>query len=355
MRTAKKRWHGKGEAMIKKIPLLLVIAFLISAQLACNMPLPGLGGSTTQIPGPEQTLTALFSITPVTTLTASLPPIHTATSIGTIEPDGRIYPTATNTPSPYPTLTNTPSPYPTLTNIPSPYPTHTNVPPPQPTSTIPFTRPHPVVLARYLATPPIIDGDWSEWKNITTEYPANFIVWGNGNYTGEDDLSSSFHVGWDNNYLYIAVKVHDDKYVQNATGANIYKGDSLELLLDTNLQGDYYYQQLSADDYQLGISPGRPNPDGPKEAFLWFPSNIAGSRSNVTIGARQENGIYRVEAAIPWSVFEMTPVNNSHYGFAISVSDNDDPMIDVQQSMASNVPGRRLTDPTTWGDLQLIK
>jgi hypothetical protein len=51
----------------------------------------------------------------------------------------------------------------------------------------------------------------------------------------------------------------------------------------------------------------------------------------------------------------MAPVSGNHYGFALSVNDNDDPNKNVQQSMVSNVPGRHLTDPTTWGDLQLVK
>ena len=65
--------------------------------------------------------------------------------------------------------------------------------------------------------------------------------------------------------------------------------------------------------------------------------------------------MYRVEAAIPWNVFELSPVNGTHYGFCMSVSDNDNPGENAQQSMVSNVATRHLTDPTTWGDLQLVK
>jgi hypothetical protein len=144
--------------------------------------------------------------------------------------------------------------------------------------------------------------------------------------------------------------------VQNATGANIYEGDSIELLLDTKLATDLYYNRLSADDFQLGINPGRPNPEGTREAYLWFPSTIAGNRSNVTIASLQEDGVYRVEAAIPWSVFEITaPASGNHFGFALSVSDNDNPDANAQQSMVSNDPRRVLADPTTWAELALKK
>ncbi|HEX9017947.1 MAG TPA: sugar-binding protein [Anaerolineaceae bacterium] len=336
---------------MNRIPLaLLGIAALILAQMACNLPVAGTPQAP-QLPAPNQTLTALFSAATSiagenATVTLTLPPVITSTSQE--ESGGGQGPTATLV-NPTPTVTNTPAP----TSTPTTRPSNTSVPQPTNTSAPVVTR--KLFTAKYLATPPVIDGDWSEWKSITTEYPANYVVFGKSNWTGEDDLSSSFHIGWDKNYLYIAVKVRDDKYVQNASGADIYKGDSLEILLDTKLQTDIFYDALSPDDFQLGISPGRPDPNGTKEAYLWFPSNIAGSRSEVKIGSRLETGIYRVEVAIPWSVFETTPANGRHFGFALSVSDNDNPHQNVQQSMVSNVPDRHLTDPTTWGELQLVK
>jgi hypothetical protein len=333
-----------GVTMRSKIALALAATALLAAQLACNM--PGRNASApTQLPAPNQTLTALFAFTPQasgnTTATSTLPPVFTATSTPTATITATLAPiifTPTNTqPAP---VVNTPTP----TTVVKP-----------PTATIPGVRPRSPVVAQFLNTPPTLDGDWSEWKDLTKEYPAGAVVYGSSNWANDDDLEASFHAGWDNNYLYIAIKVRDEKYVQNASGEIIYKGDGLELLLDTKLQEDYYYQQLSADDFQLGISPGRPDPNGTREAYLWFPSNIAGARGNVQDSSRLGRGVYRVEAAIPWSVFDLCRVDGRHYGFAISVNDNDDPNNNVQQSMVSNVAGRQLTNPTTWGDLQLVK
>ena len=73
----------------------------------------------------------------------------------------------------------------------------------------------------------------------------------------------------------------------------------------------------------------------------------------ITIAAVGGDELYRIEAAIPWSVFGVTPSVNSHFGFALSVSDNDDTGTNVQQSMASSASTRKLTDPTTWGELVL--
>jgi hypothetical protein len=66
-------------------------------------------------------------------------------------------------------------------------------------------------------------------------------------------------------------------------------------------------------------------------------------------------GLWRLEAAIPWSVLGITPANGMHLGFAVSVSDNDKADENLQQSMISSTPNRVLTDPTTWGDLTLEK
>jgi hypothetical protein len=181
------------------------------------------------------------------------------------------------------------------------------------------------------------------------------VVYGANRREGADDLEASFRVGWDDDYLYLAVKVLDDAYVQNASGEDLFMGDSLELLLDVDLLGDYGSSALSADDYQLGISPGRPDVDGEREAYLWYPSNWSGARDQVQIGAVRSSGVYRVEAAVPWSIFGINPSAGQRYGFALSASDNDNPDDDVQQSMVSSARTRELTNPTTWGELTLIR
>ncbi len=308
--------------MKAKTRALLVIFVLLAAQLACAGPLPG---QNSQLGGPVNTFTSVPA-----------------------------FPTSTETPLPTRTPTVTSSPRPTRTPFPTEPPPPTLTPVPSATlSPTPELRSVAPVVARYLSSPPRIDGDWSEWKDVTNEYPANFVVWGRNHWTGPEDLSASFHLGWDDKYLYLAIKVRDDVYVQNATGANLYNGDSLELLLDTQLTEDFQSTQLTDDDFQLGLSPGRPHIGTGQEAYLWAPNWLAGKQKTVQIEARRESGMYRVEAAIPWTVFQMEPVAGQHYGFGLSVSDNDNGDGGVQQSMVSNLPDRNPGDPTTWGDLTL--
>lgn len=313
--------------MQKRAGMVLAVCLLMGSMLACNLPLFGAEAAGTSVP--NLTLTALYAPQAEESLTPTVPLVVTATQEPTVPATETPTPTAippTETASPTATSTTAPA----ATGLPQ--------------------RSAGSVSAAYLSSAPTIDGDWGEWTSAA--YPMRSVVFGAGSWQNADDLEGSYRIGWDSTYLYIAVKVLDDVYKQGASGADIYKGDSIEILLDTNLYGDFYYNVLSPDDYQLGISPGRPDVNGDREAYLWFPQNIAGSRA-FTIGAVQSDGLYRLEAAIPWSLFGVTPYAGQHFGFAISVSDNDDTSQNVQQSMISNIGTRRLTQPTTWGELIL--
>lgn len=225
---------------------------------------------------------------------------------------------------------------------------------PQPTAQ-PTVAPRPgnSYTAARLSTAPTLDGLWDEWN--TTKFPIKAVVWNrtSTSWTDSADLEGSFTIGYDATNLYIAVKVLDETYSQNATAENIFKGDSIEILLDTDLNGDYYTTTLSADDYQLGLSPGKPDPSGTREAYLWYPQSVAGSRSQVKIGSVKTNDNWRLEASIPWSVLGITPASGMKLGFALSVSDCDDEGGTCQDSMISTAPGRVFVNPTTWGVLTL--
>ncbi len=315
--------------MRNSIKAIIAFLFVALAASACGL----IVGNTAAQPTPNLTLTALFdtsvnipaTVTPIYVVVTNTPEPVVATS--TVAVIDTIAPANTNAPAV--TATNTSAPVTPVTRV-------------------------PYMTAGYINFDPTIDGSWSEWKDYTTLYPAASVVYGRGNWTGSADLEASYGAVWDYDYLYIGVKVYDDVYAQGATGQELFKGDSIEILLDTNLSGDYYVQSLSADDFQLGISAGE---DGNHhEAYLWYPSSKAGSRTDkVDVGYMTEDGLYRIEARIPWSVFGVTPSNGMHLGIAVSVSDDDNESSNVQQSMVSSSAARSLVDPTTWGEIVLQK
>jgi hypothetical protein len=321
--------------MKNKILVIITMVLVCLVASACNY---STGGPTYVVVTSNATLTALFDTS------QNIP--------ATVTP---YYVIVTNTPSPVTATavpTNTTAP--TATLVPSATP---NLPPPPPAAptAVPVGRYGTLMKAGFISTTPSIDGSWDDWKDYTTQYPMTAVVFGRNNWTGADDLSASYAAVWDYNYLYIGVKVHDDVYAQNATGADIYKGDSIEILLDKNLNSDYYTQSLNSDDYQLGISGGNSTAGIPPSAYMWFPTTWSGTRSDITIGFSTEPGIYHIEARIPWSDFGINPANGMHLGFAVSASDNDDVNQNLQQSMVSSAPYRSLVNPTSWGEIVLTK
>lgn len=307
----------------------IVSLLLVVTALACNLPGKSIA-PTASAPTPNMTMTSLFSIgTKAPEISTPVLPQATATT-------GSGQAAATNTVPPVPNPTTGITPLPLVTNT------------PQPTAEL---RPAGRFEAKYMATPPVLDGSWDEWTS--TAYPARFVVFGKDNWTGKADLEGSFKVGWDANYLYLASKTYDDTYVQNTTDINIYKGDSVELLFDVDLMGDLNSNQLNSDDYQLVFSPGKGSVTGIKETYLYNPANVAGPRTTVKIAATYVNAIIRMEIAVPWSVLGVTPAAGKQFGFVVSMNDNDNESKNVQQSMVSSVEKRDFQDPTTWALLEL--
>src|SRR5512137_658085 len=167
--------------MIKRTAFTILPILLLGAILAgCNFPLSS--GGSGAAPTPDLTLTALF----LPLVPTSTPPV-----LPTVAPTEASSPTPTEVP------TNTPEP-------PTPTPTIT--------ATLP-NRPGPQSNAWLLGTAPVMDGNWGDWVGNATQYGVDYVVFGKSNWTGKDDLSASYALGWDFNNFYIGVKVHDDVYV----------------------------------------------------------------------------------------------------------------------------------------------
>ncbi|MBT3240873.1 MAG: hypothetical protein HON98_05760 [Chloroflexi bacterium] len=212
-------------------------------------------------------------------------------------------------------------------------------------------RPGPGVAAILQASAPIIDGDPGDWVGIW--YTADYPTYGEGFFAGKKDLSAEFKLGWDAEYLYVGLHVRDSLFAQQASGSQIYRGDSLEILIDTDLGGDFSSNVLSGDDFQFGFSPGNLRSAAISESFVWAPKFAMGSfEMGQSAGRLTENGYY-MEAAIPWASMDIDPHDGKHFGFLLSVSDNDTLSDNAQHTVVSFSPERLLHDPTSWKDLIL--
>jgi hypothetical protein len=207
---------------------------------------------------------------------------------------------------------------------------------------------------------------------VFTDYPpvlgANIDTWANplpfsvlNKVSGTTENTAKFGMRWDYSYLYLAVRVADNTFVQETSGgANLYLGDSLEILMDTDLQGDYCNTTMNVDDYQLGISPGfLPDPSlQSPSAYLWYPAVMKGAvefKTFAILTSSPDPAGWILEVKIPWNIFGASPADGKSYGFTFSVSDNDHPATTRQDGMISTSPGRTVpTNPTKWGTMQLV-
>jgi hypothetical protein len=304
-----------------------MLAMILLALVSTSCTLPSFASPTPfTFPTPNLTHTAIFAITPSAT---SPPTTATPTEelTPTIEASTPSTPVATATGP-----TGTPLPSATMSSM----------------SSRPNGSP---ITATFLSAPPTIDGDLSEWS--TTAYKAEETVpYAGDNWTGVSDLSATFYLGWDANYLYIAISRTDDTIVQVSWGRYMYRGDDVEIQLDTDLAGDFHSAIMSSDDYQIGLSPG--NFDSlESEAYRWYPRYLESWIRSAIVKAVITDDGYDLEAKIPWSVFDVTPRDGTRFGFALSLSDNDIAGTSSWQSMVSSVNTRRVTDPMTWGTLIL--
>jgi hypothetical protein len=208
--------------------------------------------------------------------------------------------------------------------------------------------------AVFAVIPPVLDAKLPEW-----EVPLPFSL----THISAGDTENGARVGfrWDDKYLYFAVRVTDDTFVQETSGAaNLLQGDAVEILLDANLRGDYCDSMLSGDDYQLGISPGYlqdPRLQGPT-AYLFYPQGKRGLVKVDVAGLLTKSPDMKgwvLEARISWDLFGISPKGGESYGFVFSVSDNDQFGTVNQDGMLSTSPRRTSPpNPALWGTLQIL-
>lgn len=248
-----------------------------------------------------------------------------------------------------PPIITTGAPDATATPTPNPTPTPTVA---VVATTAPAIRAN-VATAR-LNTPPQIDGDLAEWLALPS-VTAPFVTEQEASWDGSMDIFTIWRAAWDDDALYLSVIVQDDTLVQTQAAKFAYRGDSIELQFDTDLNGDLG-PQVSPDDFQYVVSPGNFGSLAP--GVYRFQGDVEGNMNDAPgtaarVAAIRTDDGYILELAIPWSDMGVTPEEGLQIGAALSVNDNDTPGTAIQELMLSHVPTRRWLDPTSWGTLTL--
>ncbi len=212
-----------------------------------------------------------------------------------------------------------------------------------------------VALAQRVTRPPAIDGDLGDWPDGPV-VESLYVVHTEAGWDGTADVTARWRLAWDDDALYVGVAVEDDAHVQLQSDTDLFKGDSVEIQLDTG-RVDGRPPHLDADTYQCILSPG----DFQKIAPGWqcFRGNDRGQMTPVAaesarLAARQAGAGYLLEASVGWRDLKVTAEAGRTFGAAFSVTDTDTPGARAQEVFLSNVSARRWSDPTTWGILRLV-
>ena len=179
----------------------------------------------------------------------------------------------------------------------------------------------------YFKKSPIIDGDISEWKSITSielGKKKDFASFKDvANWSGPKDLSAEVMVARDANHMFIAVRVHDDVFFQEKSNAMVYEGDSVQIAIDVLKDDDPFFREKNLVNYEYAFALT------PKGALTW--RHIApqlesrGRDDNVTMKIKRSDEkketVY--EVAIPLLDMQAFYKSQQVVGFSVIINDND--------------------------------
>lgn len=187
-----------------------------------------------------------------------------------------------------------------------------------------------------------IDGDiyeWRPWPGSINYSSGEQVVFGKNKWKDTKDLSGIVWTAWDENFFYLAADIKDDVVVQTMKGPDMWRGDHIEIYIDTTYKKGQGKGAFGKGQFQLGISPGNlknakdPFENVPCEAQIWFPNeNI--SPSSICVASMKTSAGYTIEAAIPWTMLGITPAKGTSIGLDICLSDTDN-ALEGQKSMMS--------------------
>lgn len=181
--------------------------------------------------------------------------------------------------------------------------------------------------------PPIaVDGDLGDWSAvpnaITVDKPEQ-VIYGAGTWQSSSDMSGTVRLAWRQECLFLAASVVDDQLVQTQRGADIWRGDHVELYVDARPELEPTRDALGEGQFHLGFSPGNFQHTGdsftdcPPEAYCFRPEGV--SLDRLLVASQQTANGWTLEAAIPWTLFGITPEQGLYLRIELALSDTDSP------------------------------
>ncbi len=181
----------------------------------------------------------------------------------------------------------------------------------------------PTLSVAAAETAPEIDGDLSEYAALTTFDIPNTSLW-EGETADAADLTGSFQMTYDDEFLYVAVAVTDDTVVSNIAPNDVkghWRSDSVEITIDPQGPGA---SEHTLTTFKTGIFPF--DTEGNVQAERDADANqglIADTAPGMLVASQATDDGYNVEVAIPWSALPAELVQGDSFGFDVLLYDCD--------------------------------
>jgi hypothetical protein len=192
------------------------------------------------------------------------------------------------------------------------------------------TTGEPLVIDCLRGTPAAIDGDLSDWP-LDALTPAVLDVAGQLNsgqasWTNAADCSGQFYLLWDDDNIYMAVVVKDDKLSMNKSGGDIWNADCVEIFFATTNAVTGH-----AEHYQYGFNANN-------QYWNWCNMDSSGQTlpNYLKVASSKTGDGYICEAAIEYG--RMTALNfaaGNAIGFHPVIDDTDDGDREIQMTWTS--------------------
>lgn len=147
--------------------------------------------------------------------------------------------------------------------------------------------------------------------------PDPWVAW-----EGPDDLSVYINSSWDENNLYLKLRVKDDKHFNKFPEAP-WNADSIQFAIDPKNDGAFYVpvagKKLGPDDFEFGLALGD---DGKSRCVRSYGKNICES-NNYTIARDEKEKTTIYELRLSWKDLGVKPYAGMVFGMSFVIFDDD--------------------------------
>lgn len=192
-----------------------------------------------------------------------------------------------------------------------------------------FTHVAPInfLAAHRLNAKPAIDGQLEDWNAVPAIALAGkaSVIRAAAQYRGDEDLASQWRLGWDQQALYLAVKVTDDTFNQRFTGGDTWQDDSLQLAFDLDAGHEVADDKRRHTEINVALTPAGAQAYRSLTFDLdKYPTGQLPT-AQFPVAIRHEGTSIYYEMTIPWTTLGGTTTPGSALGFAATVNDSDGP------------------------------